>query len=159
MDKLFSGNLCQFLVGAKKQTYASDNNDTAIAKPLLFGSTQLEWRSGDLLYRDVYFGVTFFVGLETVFENDVPKWAMSYSGGIIEGVGREEVGPTYAFLKLALAQVHEDKPFRGPEIFNANGFSYRMKNEGGVERFSGKEEIFFGDVLFYKLDFSGGWIS
>ena len=56
--------LAKFLVDAKRRTYAGLDDDATIATPLLPGSKQLEYRDGDLSYRDIYFGMRFFVGQE-----------------------------------------------------------------------------------------------
>ncbi|MCF6301777.1 MAG: DUF5680 domain-containing protein [Devosiaceae bacterium] len=94
-----------------------------------------------------------------MFENEKPIWGMSYSGGVIEETGIGNISSVYAFLRRALEKVCDDKPFRGPQNFQADGFVYRMKCEGGLERFSGKEEVFLSETLCYELHFSGGWIN
>ncbi|MEQ7053084.1 hypothetical protein ABN764_20805 [Paenibacillaceae sp. P-4] len=47
--------LANFLVDAKQCTYAAADNNTSV-QPILPGSVQLEYRSGDYVYWDVYFG-------------------------------------------------------------------------------------------------------
>jgi hypothetical protein len=56
-----------FLVNAKCQTYAAQG-DAATVTPLVPGSRQLEYQEGTLLHRDIYFGIAYFVGQETVDE-------------------------------------------------------------------------------------------
>lgn len=70
-----------FLIQAKKATYASQG-DNASVTPLLKGSRQLEFLEGDFLYRDIYFGMSYFIGQETVYYKGNPIWSMSYSGRI-----------------------------------------------------------------------------
>ena len=60
-----------FLRHAKLATYAAQGDDASVA-PLLGGSKQLEYRDGDWLYRDIYFGMLRFVGQEVVCEADRP---------------------------------------------------------------------------------------
>jgi hypothetical protein len=50
-----------FLLEAKRTTYAGQG-DEATVTPLVAGSKQLEYRDGDYLYRDIYFGMAYFVG-------------------------------------------------------------------------------------------------
>lgn len=49
-----------FLVQAKKSTYASQGDDASV-QPLLNGSKQLEYCSGNYFYRVIYFGSAFFI--------------------------------------------------------------------------------------------------
>jgi hypothetical protein len=53
------GEFLDFLIKAKKATYASQG-DNASVTPLLEGSRQLEFQEGNFLYRDVYFGMSYF---------------------------------------------------------------------------------------------------
>ena len=74
-------DLAAFLVEAKRRTYAGLDDDATVATPLLAGSKQLEHRAPPYAYRDIYFGMGFFVGQETVSKDDRVIWSMSYSGG------------------------------------------------------------------------------
>lgn len=62
-------SILDFLVESKRQTYAAQG-DNASVTPLLPGSRQLEYRNGSLFYRDVYFGVAYFVGQETIYKGE-----------------------------------------------------------------------------------------
>lgn len=73
--------MLDFLVRAKRHTYASHVDDASVT-PLLSGSRQLEYREDSFFYRDIYFGVNYFVGQETVYNEEQPYWAMSYAGGV-----------------------------------------------------------------------------
>jgi hypothetical protein len=55
-----------FLIKAKKATYASQG-DNASVTPLLEGSRQLEFQEGHFLYRDIYFGMSYFACQEIVY--------------------------------------------------------------------------------------------
>ena len=72
-------DLGAFLVEAKRRTYAGLDDDATVAAPLLAGSKQLEHRAPPYAYRDIYFGMGFFVGQETVSRDDRVIWSMSYS--------------------------------------------------------------------------------
>ena len=72
-----------FLVDAKLHTHAAQG-DAVTVMPLLPGSRHLEYRQGRLLYRDIYFGGSYFVGQETVYQDSTFLWATSYSGGVTD---------------------------------------------------------------------------
>lgn len=64
-------NLFNFLIEAKKQTYANENikKQNSTRK----GSKDYEYSNKDLLYHDTYFGDTNFIGEEIVYQNsDTP---------------------------------------------------------------------------------------
>ncbi len=146
----------QFLVQAKRQTYAAQDNSANVT-PLLPGSRQLEYRAGNWLYRDIYFGGIYFVGQETIYESDAPVWAMSYAGGIVlSATPSPEIGPVYSFLKTALRQVAPECPYRGPAQVREGAFVYTDAHQGDVERFEGLETIKHSGVLIYQLRYNGG---
>lgn len=64
--------LADFLVEAKRSTYAAEGDASAVPS-LLSGSRQLEYARGARLYRDIYFGSAYFVGQETVSEHGLPS--------------------------------------------------------------------------------------
>src|SRR5882757_5913039 len=102
--------LSEFLVEAKRRTYAGLDDDATIAAPLLPGSKQLEYRERDLCYRDIYFGMSFFVGQETVQAGPQAIWSMSYAGGVSAGItDRAEFLAIYAFLRKALLAIGDDR--------------------------------------------------
>ena len=148
----------QFLCDAKCATYAAQDDSTKV-KPVLKASHQLEFRQGALLYRDIYYGGEFFIGLETVYFQDNPIWAMSYAGGVIEGIEPEDTPGIYAFLQAALRDVPKHAPFRGPESFQQDKFLYTNRILGNVTRFSGVEMINFNEKPIYQLHYSGGLVK
>ena len=149
--------LAKFLVDAKRRTYAGLDDDATIAAPLLPGSKQLEYRDGELSYRDIYFGMRFFVGQETVQSGPDAIWSMSYSGGVVSAVvDRAEFLAIYAFLRQALLAISDDRPFRGPSQFEDQGFRYVNISSGDVAGFHGEEQICRGRLKVYGLRYSGG---
>jgi hypothetical protein len=151
-------NLIQFLVEAKKHTYASDTSD-ALVRPLWNGAKQLEYQKGDYLYRDIYFGSVFFAGQEVVEEKERPVWSMVYSGGIvIPSLPREQVASVYTFLRKALRLVDVQAPYRGPRQWQDGPYTYQNDYEGTWERFCGEERILIAGEKVYKLRYSGGMI-
>jgi hypothetical protein len=149
--------LSRFLVDAKRRTYAGLDDDATIAAPLLPGSKQLQYRDGDLSYRDIYFGMRFFVGQETVLSGPNAIWSMSYSGGVVSTVvDRNEFLAIYAFLRQALLATGEDRPFRGPPQFEDESFRYNNVSSGDVAEFHGEEQILRGGLKVYGLRYGGG---
>ena len=147
--------LAQFLVQAKRATYAAQG-DSASVTPLLPGSRQLEYQLGDVLYRDIYFGMAYFVGQETVHENGQPIWAMSYAGGVTDA--NADVGATYGFLQFALRQVEAASPFRGPGLIRGDGYQYTSQTTGTLANFWGIERISVNRGVIYELRYHGGKI-
>ncbi|MFX8235358.1 DUF5680 domain-containing protein, partial [Acinetobacter baumannii] len=77
-----------------------------------------EHRAPPYAYRDIYFGMGFFVGQETVSQDDRVIWSMSYSGGArAEIADRDGFLAIYKFLRQALLAVRVEEPFRGPRLF------------------------------------------
>lgn len=146
--------LATFLTNAKCQTYAGGgrNADTA---PLLPGSRQLEYREGELLYRDIYFGAAFFVGQETVYEGATSVWAMSYAGGVMPD-SPLAVNELYEFLRAALRKVEEDRPYRGPSQWSEGRLVYADDSKGDIRCFRGTETITCEGKSVYRLQYSGG---
>jgi hypothetical protein len=151
-------DLATFLVEAKRRTYAGLDDHATVAIPLLAGSKQLEHRAPPYAYRDIYFGMGFFVGQETVSRDERVIWSMSYSGGAgAEITDRDTLLAIYKFLRQALLGVSVEQPYRGPRLFEQAGMIYRNEVEGVLDRFHGVETIARRDgMLLYELRYSGG---
>ncbi len=121
----------EFLIEAKRATYAAQGDDASVA-PLIDGSKQLEFRNGDYLYRDVYFGMSFFVGQETIYYKSRPIWSMSYAGGVNQKFDFDYVGEIYAFLRKAMGAITPHNPYRGPQKFIDGNFIYTDSNKGEI---------------------------
>jgi hypothetical protein len=157
MSQISLARLSEFLVEAKRRTYAGLDDDATVAAPLLPGAKQLEYRADDLSYRDIYFGMKFFVGQETVQAGQHVIWSMSYAGGVSSGVtDREEFLAIYAFLRKALLAVRDDCPFRGPSQFDDGDFRYLNASQGEVAEFHGEEQVTRADMKVYGLRYQGG---
>ncbi len=145
-----------FLVEAKRHTYAAQGDDASVV-PLLPGSRQLEYGDPSFFYRDVYFGVAYFVGQETVYHQGKPCWAMSYAGGVDSAItAMDEVRAIYASLREALRQVSREHIFRGPPTFRDGGYTYENAFDGDFETFRGAEFIRQKGRVVYTLNYSGG---
>jgi len=159
MNQTSRARLSEFLVEAKRYTYAGLDDDATIAAPILPGSKQLEYRSHDLSYRDIYFGMSFFVGQEAVQAGPKVIWSMSYAGGVSPDIrDREEFLAIYAFLRKALLAIRDDRPFRGPAQCEDGSFRYLNVSQGDVAEFHGEEQIYRDGTRVYGLRYSGGII-
>jgi hypothetical protein len=163
MDPISTPRLAAFLVTAKRRTYAGLDDDATVAAPILRGSKQLEYSEPNLSYRDIYFGMAFFVGQETVQETVIAGerviWSMSYAGGVSSDIGDPgRFLAIYAFLRQALLAIAEDRPFRGPLRFEQGDFRYENISEGDISCFHGTERIYQAGMQVYGLRYSGGAI-
>jgi len=149
--------LAAFLIQAKRRTYAGLDDDATIAAPLLTGSKQLEHRAGPYAYRDIYFGMGFFVGQETVSKDDRVIWSMCYSGGArAEVTDRETLLSLYKFLRQALLAGDVSAPYRGPAEFAGGDMTYQNDVHGTLAQFHGLEQISKRSAVLYELRYSGG---
>lgn len=149
-----NSELIKFLIKAKISTYAS--NGEGGERRLEDGSKELTYQEGNFKYRDRYFGSYAFVGEEVVWESGAPVWSMNYHGRIVSDLLSDQV--VAEFLKKAMRQVKEERPFRGPEIFKEGYFEYRDKSDGDVSDFIGTEKIYYKGEEVYVLDYHGGFI-
>lgn len=157
MDTALIGRLPAFLVEAKRRTYAGLDDDATVAAPIVPGSKQLEYRDHDLLYRDIYFGMTYFVGQEVVSNGQKAIWSMSYAGGTSSDLkGRTEVLAVYSFLRKALLGVSTAHPFRGPTRHEEGEFRYDNASDGDLAAFHGSEQVLVRGRQVYALRYSGG---
>jgi len=152
-----SPEFAEFLVRAKKETYAGGGEEISPQRP---GFTELVYEEGDYSYRDSYSGFYQAPGQEVVYFQGKPVWAMAYSGGMkTEFHGDEALAKkTFGFLKKCLSQVEENEPFRGPKEHSEGDFSYQMEVEGDVNDFSGEERIFYKGKEVFHQRFIGGMI-
>ena len=148
-----------FLIRAKQHTYAAQGGEASVS-PLLPGSRQLEYQEDPFFYRDIYFGVSFFVGQETVYIEEQPYWSMSYAGGVdASKTLQEDVRKIYAFLRSALRRVSREWIFRGPDEFSDGTYRYENQQDGDFTIFHGAEIIRENDKIVYMLRYNGGVLS
>lgn len=147
--------LSKFLVKAKINTYASSGEGEE--KILSDGSKEFEFSEKKFRYRDRYFGYGSFIGEEIVWQNEKAVWGMNYYGEIVsEIIPAKQI---YQFLQEALKEVTESKPFRGLDDFKNGDFRYANEVRGTVEKFEGREMIFYKDKLVYRLSYHGGAVK
>lgn len=149
--------LIKFIVEAKKYSYATQGDTQSVA-PLLPGTKQLEYRSRDYFYRDIYVGMLNFVGQEIVYFQEKPMWSMSYAGGVLPCADKSQIMNIYSALREALCLVCVESPFRGPKNYSNAHYSYVNVTNGTLNQFNGHEAICYNQANVYELFYSGGMV-
>lgn len=146
----------EFLIEAKKQTYANEN--VKKVEPSRKGSNDYEYSSGNMTYHDTYFGGINFIGEEVVYEDNNPIWGMNYYGETIDESFTEEA--IDKALRPALMQVGKDEilPLRGPKEFINGEYKYTFIVNGDLSSFEGEESIYKNNKKIYRLKCHGGKI-
>lgn len=152
MEKLLANEeqLKEFLIRAKRATYAGHGAETASCRP---ASHDLRYAEDELMYYDSYLGGGRFSGEEALWRDNIPLWCMNYTGRVI---GENFSGD---FLKEALFNPPAELPLRGPALYEKDGYTYRSKVSGDMEWFEGREEILLDGVVIYECLFHGGAVK
>ena len=148
----------EFLIEAKKQTYANENTPKIASSRL--NSNDYEYRKDNMIYHDTFFGGTNFIGEEVVYIDNKTYWAMNYYGTTLDGNLSEEA--IDKALRPALMKVGEDKnviPVRGPKEFINGEYRYTFEINGDINCFNGIETIYKNNVKIYELRCTGGLIK
>ncbi len=148
-----------FIVRAKRATYAAGGDTATVAEVLVPGTKQLEFAWNDWFYRDIYTGFRSFAGQETVYHKGVAVWSMVYYGGVGGAVSRGEVVEVYGFLRQALSRVSPAAPYRGPERLSDSVYDYLNESHGPLAGFRGQEVIRRDGHDVYRLDYHGGVLA
>ncbi len=144
-----------FLRAANKSTYAASGKKV---NPPRLNSEDFEYREGDLLYHDTYFGDDRFIGEEIIYEKEMPIWGMNYYGYLVDDSATPK--EVYSFLKQALmAEENEAIPVRGPKTFVTGEYAYAVVTQGAFDNFTGEERIERLGMPLYKAFFHGGSIK
>ena len=145
--------LIEFLIKAKTSTYADGiKYKVTSTKP---NSIDYHYEEDSFIYHDTYFGSKEFYGEEIVYIDDSPIWHMEYKGGVLNDENTE----IYAkVLKLALKNVDNKFPLRGPKEFFIDDYKYTFETIGTFDQFEGIERIYKKDKLVYELICCGGEI-
>lgn len=144
--------LKEFIVMAKKQTYASGES----AKKLVDEFEEFIYEKENYKYQDKYYAQdpNPFGGEEIVWQNNKPVWIMNYYGFMLSS--EIESKKVYEFLRKAMGLVNEDFPFRGPLNFKEGSFEYVNEILGNMDKFKGREKILFEGKEVYQLEYHGG---
>ena len=148
----------EFLIEAKKQTYANENAPRINSSRL--NSKDYEYKKNNMIYHDTYFGGTNFIGEEVIYVDNKIYWAMNYYGVTLdETLGEEAMDNA---LRPALMKVGEDNkiiPVRGPKEFINGEYKYTFEVQGDINYFNGIEIIYKNGIKIYELRCSGGLIK
>lgn len=151
--------LYEFLIEAKKQTYANANVEKVNSSRK--GSHDYHYQNDKMIYHDTYFGGTKFMGEEVVYyKEDTPIWGMNYYGITIDESLSEEAMDKA--LRPALMMVGKDTdviPVRGPKSYQNGEYEYNFSLNGDLEYFEGTETIHKGKTKIYELKCHGGIIK
>jgi len=147
--------LCDFLVKAKKATYAAGENAPKVINH--DKSTTMVFKEGDWQYHDNYFGGEPYGGREVVFYKGEPFYMMVYYGQVNESV--KDVKKIYSFLMKALKLIPKEKPYRGPEKYEEGNLVYSNDYHGEVNNFYGEEIIEEDGKEIYKARYIGGLVD
>lgn len=151
-------NIKEFLMEAKKQTYANEKIEKVSSSRV--GSKDYEYKKDNMTYHDTYFGGTNFIGEEVVYLNNEIYWAMNYYGVTLDETLEEEAMDNA--LRPALMRVGEDDnfiPVRGPKEFINGEYRYTFEVDGDLSYFNGTETIYKNNKKIYILRCSGGLIK
>lgn len=146
--------LTEFLLKARTKTYAGSGGKV---RPVLFGSTQLEYREGDWFYRDIYYaGKGIFTGMEVVHFKDVPAWAMSYYGNF-KKMTEAEIDK---ILKRVLMENSQTVRTWKKVEWQDNDYKYVCQPDfnGSIEEMAGMEKISKTGREVYSFFYAGGII-
>ena len=156
--KIESNIVEQFLIEAKRQTYANENMEKVKSSRL--DSKDYEYKKDNMVYHDTYFGGINFIGEEVIYLDNQIYWGMNYYGVTIDKeLGEEAIDKA---LRPALMKVGIDKdviPVRGPKKFINGEYKYVFDVTGDINNFSGIEAIYKNDKKIYELKCNGGLIK
>ena len=143
-------DMISFLLRAKIKTYAGKGPESISSRPC---SHDLQYAEGDYLYIDTYLGGEYFSGEEAVWISDRPVYAMNYCGRVLDSNFSGD------FLKAALSKATIQMPYRGPEVFQNDAYTYRCSVNGTTIWFQGYEEIYYNQVKVYECYFHGASVK
>ncbi len=148
-------NLKEFLVKAKKYTYASGDLSKKVVES--DKSTTLVFEDGDFKYHDNYFGGEPYGGREVVFFKGEPIYMMVYYGLVDKDV--TNFRGVYGMLQKALSLIPENSPYRGPKKYTEGDYGYINNFIGEINDFSGEEIINYKGKEIYKAKYIGGLVD
>jgi len=150
--KFTKEELLKFIKEAHQQTYAAAKdikNKHRLKTPLIPEHKEYDYKKDNWHYHDSYAGWLCAPGKEIIFFKGKPVWTMSYQGRVDYSASNDFIEEIYIFLKKALMNIDEEKPFRGPEYYKEGDFEYSFNYKGNYDFFIGKEVIRFKEKDVY----------
>lgn len=142
-----------FIVKSRLETYTSNGG---YVQSVLFGTKQLEYRDGDMLYRDIfYIAKNSFNGIEAVYVNDKPVFSTSYYGNW----GSMTEQQTDIILRGALVENPETRLNNNIE-WHKDGYIYACEARftDDINRLQGVEKITKDGEQIYEFTYIGGML-
>jgi len=143
----------QFLIKANRNGYGNETTKQ-IDEP--DSSHTITYSEGDWQFHDNFFGGEPFGGREVISLNKRPVWMMVYYGVASEISISKQI---YSFLKKALVNFTDDKPYRGPTELKEGDWKYQNDVVGEFTNFSGIESITLRGNEVYQAKYQGGLID
>jgi len=138
--------LLEFLVEAKKSTYAAWDSATKIKEK--DKSTTLIYEKWDWKYHDNYFGGEPYWWREVVFYQWNPVYIMTYYGRVYDTA--REIDQVYKILQQALSLIPTQNPYRWPQNYTNWEYEYINNFIWNIENFAGEEIITQNWIETYK---------
>jgi len=147
--------LCNFLVDAKKSTYASGDWSQKIVND--DKSTTLIFEHWNWKYHDNYFGGEPYGGREVVFFKWKPIYIMTYYGRVYNSIS--DINRVYEILMSALKLIPKNNPYRWPKKYNNWDFSYINSFNWEINDFYGEEIILEKWNKIYEARYIWGFVD
>ena len=122
-SKISNYNWIDFMLKAKKATYAKKEGKTVSSRP---NSHDYQYQENEYLYIDTFVG-SGFGGEECVYKDNIPLYVMNYYGKVLDEAFSGD------FLKEALLLVDRISPFRGPALYTNGNYTYHCSYDGDYE--------------------------
>ena len=130
MENIINDTFIEFLIKAKKSTYA--NSTIEKAKSSRVGSSDYHYE----------------------------EWGMNYYGVTFEDtLGEEAMDNALRPSLMKVGEDKSVIPVRGISHYKNNEYVYTFKTTGTIENFDGIEQIYKDNKLIYELHCSGGLIK
>ena len=154
INELYLHQFKSFLLKAKLHGYAG--GDRLKIRSSDFSKKYL-YEEDEFSYEDRYFGEFVDMGQEIVRYKGIPVWGMSYRGGIFS-LYDDNKQKVFNFLRLALNEVDNQLPIRGPSLYQNGTYTYKNCTLGDLMSFTGHEEIWEGNEQICFRYYLGGMI-
>lgn len=163
LSQINMSQFAKFLVQAQKNTFAGGQENH-----LSDGSTFAEYQDETFFFKDVWYGSSKFLGQQIMIYKPTGEkfWGVGYWGIDLNKEMMNKGGND--FLKLALRNVPEEFPVRGPQSFHVhsypdlfynNNWSCNFDGLGCLSGFDGKDIIYKKDIRIFYLGYVGGFIQ
>jgi len=146
--------LRRFLIAANQAGYAS--SETRVSDEA-DGSHTIVYQTDRWRFEDNFYGGEPYGGREVISCDGRVEWMMLYYGRI--GATTRSNNDVYRFLRHALKQVPDDRPYRGPDTYTEGNLEYRNRVNGDPANFAGEEVILEDGTEIYWARYFGGLVD